>query len=159
MKRHVRSQANGRTRREGRSARTKPRARLVAFDRDISVADLCKRKFYLPPLFLDASSACLSTQSSSASAERQFGDAGYQEGFRRQHGESSVIEMLLMIRSFVHSRIANASRQKGFLSSRAQDAKEFGLRKRLRATLNAHYSRRLITKLETEYCLPLLTND
>ncbi len=47
-----------------------------------SVVDLRKRQLSLAPLFLDAARAFLSIRASSASAERLFGDAGYQEGTR-----------------------------------------------------------------------------
>ncbi len=47
-----------------------------------SVVDLRERRLSLAPLFLDAARAFLSIQASSASAERLFGDAGYQEGTR-----------------------------------------------------------------------------
>ncbi len=63
-------------------------------------------------------------QSSSASTERLFGNAGCQGGFRRQHTESSVTEMLFMSRSFAHSRTDNAPKQQEFLSSRAQAVKD-----------------------------------
>ena len=66
----------------------------------------------------------LSIQASSAAAERLFGDAGYYEGLRRQNTESSYTEMLLLIRSFVSSRIDGATKQVGFLSSRAQVVKD-----------------------------------
>ncbi len=85
---------------------------------------MCKRKFYLALLFLNVARAYLSVQPSSASAEPLFGDVDYQEGFRRQRGESPVTEMLLLIRSFVHSRIDKAPKQQGFLSSRAQAVKD-----------------------------------
>ncbi len=74
-------------------------------------------------VFLYPARARLPVQSSSASAERPFDDTGYHEGLRRQHAES-VTEMLLMIRSFVPSRIDNSPKQQGFLSSRAQAVKD-----------------------------------
>ncbi len=46
--------------------------------------DLSKRKLYFVILFVDVARAYLSIQASSASAEHLFGDAGYQEGTRRQ---------------------------------------------------------------------------
>ncbi len=65
----------------------------------------------------------MNVQSSLVSAERLFGGAGYQEGFRRHHGKSSVTEMLLMIRSFGHLRIDSVPKKQGFLNSRAQAMK------------------------------------
>ncbi len=89
-----------------------------------SIVCLRKRKLYLALLLLDPVRAYLSVQSSSASAERLFRDSGYHEGIRWQHAELSVTEMLLMIRSFVHSRINDAPKQQEFLSSRAQAVKD-----------------------------------
>lgn len=71
----------------------------------------------LAPLFIDLARAFLSIQVSSASVERIFGDAGYQEGNRRQKVEDSVTEMQLTIRSFVKSRIDSEKHQKEFLTS------------------------------------------
>ncbi len=85
-----------------------------------AVIDLRKQKLYLAPLFLEAARAILSIQASSASAERLFGDGGYQEGARRQTGDSSVTAMLLLIRSCVRSRLDNTLRKRGFISWRAQ---------------------------------------
>ncbi len=45
--------------------------------------------------------------------------AALPEGLRRQHGATSVTEMLLMIRRFFHSSIYNAPMQQRFLSGRA----------------------------------------
>ncbi len=89
-----------------------------------SVVDLRKRRLSLAPLFLDAARAFLSIQASSASAERLFGDAGYQEGTRRQGTGSPVTEMLLMVRSYVVAHLNSPSRQTGFISNRAQAVKE-----------------------------------
>ncbi len=50
---------------------------------------------------IDAARAFLSISASSASAERLFGDAGYQEGTLRQGTGSLVTEMLLMVRRYV----------------------------------------------------------
>lgn len=91
-------------------------------------SDLRKRKMYLAPLFIDAARAFLSVQASSASAERLFGDAGYCEGTRRKHGESSVTEMLLMIRSYVRAQIDYASTHNAFLSSRAHFLKDLAFK-------------------------------
>ncbi len=60
----------------------------------------------------------------SASAERLFGDAGYQEGTRRQGTGSPVTEMLLMVRSYVVAHLNSPLRQAGFISNRAQAGKE-----------------------------------
>ncbi len=65
----------------------------------------------------------LSIQASSASTERQFGDAGYQKGTRRQATGSSVAEMLLMVRSCVFTQIKSPPKQDRFISSRAQPVK------------------------------------
>ncbi len=74
--------------------------------------------------FLDTASAFLSIQASSASAERLFGDAGYQEGTHRRATGSSVAEMLVMVRSYVVTQINSPPKQAGFISSRGQDVKE-----------------------------------
>lgn len=89
-----------------------------------SVTDLRNRNLLLAPLFIDLARAFLCIQASSASIERVFGDAGYQEGSRRQHTQDSVTEMLFLIRSFVKSRIESATRQTEFLSRRANGVKE-----------------------------------
>ncbi len=68
--------------------------------------------------------AFLSIQAASASAERLFGDAGYQEGTRRQATGSSVTEMLLMVRSYVVTQIKSALKQARFIRSRAHAVKE-----------------------------------
>ncbi len=65
-----------------------------------------------------------SGQASSASAERLFGDARYQEGTRRQVTGSPVTEVLLVVRSYVVAHLKSPSRQTGFVSNRAQAVKE-----------------------------------
>ncbi len=89
-----------------------------------SVVDLRKSRLSLAPLFLDAARALFSIQASSSCAERLFGDAGYQEGTRRQVTGSSVTDMLLMVRSYVVSHLNSRSRQAGFIRNRAQAVKE-----------------------------------
>ena len=74
----------------------------------------------MAPMFIDLARAFLSIQASSAAAERLFGDAGYNEGFRRQNNGDTVTEMLLVIRSFLMSHIENARSQTSFLSARSQ---------------------------------------
>ena len=85
-----------------------------------NVTDLRRRKLYMAPMFIEVARAFLSIQASSAAAERLFGDAGYNEGIRRQHTADSMTEMLLMIRSYILSYIECSGTQKSFLSSRAQ---------------------------------------
>ncbi len=97
-----------------------------------TVMDLRKEKLYLAPLFLEAAHAFLSIQASSAFAERLFGDAGFRERARRQTGDPSVTEMLLLIRSYVHSRLDSAHRQRGFIRRRAQAFKEIARTFRVR---------------------------
>lgn len=65
------------------------------------VSQLRKRKIYFVPVFIDAVRTFISIQTSSASAGRLFGDAGYHESTCLQHGNSAVTEMLLMIRGYV----------------------------------------------------------
>ena len=84
-----------------------------------SVVDLRKRRLSLASLFLDPARAFLLIQASFASAERLFGDGGYQEGTCRQGTGSSVTEMLLMVRSYVVAHLNRPSRQAGFISNRA----------------------------------------
>ncbi len=83
-----------------------------------SVVELCKRRLSLAPLFLDAARAFLSIQAASASAERLFRDAGYQEGTRRQTAGPSVTE------DVAHAQIKSPLKQAGVISSRAQAVKE-----------------------------------
>ncbi len=85
-----------------------------------AVIDLRKQKLYLAPMFLEAARAFLSMQASSASAERLFGDSGYQEGARRQTGDSSVTAVPLLIRSYIHLRLDSAPRHGGFICGQAQ---------------------------------------
>lgn len=89
----------------------------------LTVLELRKLKLYPAPLFTDIARGYLSIPASSASAERLFGDAGYQQGARRQHETSSVTEMLLMIRSYVKARIADHQAQNGILSGRADSVR------------------------------------
>ena len=51
-----------------------------------------------------ARAVLVDSKRSSASAERLFGDAGYQEGVRRQHVETGIVEMLLTIRYLIQQR-------------------------------------------------------
>eukprot|EP00171_Calliarthron_tuberculosum_P003336 IDg3336t1 len=89
-----------------------------------TVVNLRKRRLSLAPIFLDAARAFLSIQASSASAERLFGDAGYQEGARRQATGSSVTEMLLMVRSYVATYLSRTPLvQARFISSHGQAVK------------------------------------
>ena len=75
--------------------------------------------------FAEPARAYLSIQASSASAERLFGDAGYQEGVRRQHVETGIAEMLLTIRYLIQQRTnahavrAHAAHQPGALGVEA----------------------------------------
>lgn len=45
-------------------------------------------------------------QGSSATAQRIFGAVGYQEGLRRHHQETSMVEMLMLTRSTFQATIA-----------------------------------------------------
>lgn len=89
-----------------------------------SVIELRRRRLYTAPLLIDVARAFLSIQASSAAAERLFGDAGHNEGDRRQHCDDTMTEMLLTIKSFVYSFLENAKTQSSFLTSRAQTVKD-----------------------------------
>ena len=89
-----------------------------------SILQLRKQKLYFAPLFTEAALGYLSIQASSASTERLFGEAGLQKGTRHQHTDSTLTEMLLIIRSYVRTRMQDCSAQNGFLSRRAQCVKE-----------------------------------
>ena len=80
-----------------------------------TVSDLRRRKLYQAPLFMDLDRAFLSIQSSSASAERLFSDSGSYVVSNRQHTDSSIEEMLLMIRSYVQDRVRASNGQNSFL--------------------------------------------
>lgn len=55
--------------------------------------------------FAKAARAYLSLQATSASAERLFGVAGYQEGSRRTSSSTDHTEMLLLIRALIQARL------------------------------------------------------
>lgn len=71
---------------------------------NVTASELQQRKISSVLHFLEPARAYLSIQASSASAERLFGDAGFQEGIRRQHTDPSMAEMLLTIRYLVMQR-------------------------------------------------------
>lgn len=88
---------------------------------DSPIYELRKRKLYVTPLLLYFTRDFISIQVSSASAERLFRDAGFQEGSRRQHENDTVTEILRSIRSYVESCILDSDGQKTSpLSSRVE---------------------------------------
>lgn len=92
-----------------------------------SVVTIRKRKLSHAPICIDVARAFLSIQASSASGERLFGDAGYQEGSRRQTCHQSLSDMLLLIRSYVLHRLKMSNNQSFFLGGRAQTVKELAI--------------------------------
>ena len=76
---------------------------------------------YISPVpFNKVARACLSSQASSASAERLFSNLGRMEGRERQSMLSSTLEMTEMIRVFVYSRVEDIrNKPKGLLHVKA----------------------------------------
>jgi len=71
-----------------------------------SMEDLFKNAALVDAVRLvDAARPFLSTQASSASAERMFSDAGYINAYQRQSMPMFMLEMLLVIRAFVQCRV------------------------------------------------------
>lgn len=82
---------------------------------------LMRRKLLSALYLLPMARAYLSIQATSASAERLFGDAGYQQGNRRQHQMADMSEMLFAIRGCVKKAIDEAP-PKGIATSLSQRA-------------------------------------
>lgn len=74
----------------------------------------------LSVVFLERSLEFLCIQASSASAERLFGDLRSYKGARHQHVDNSVIEILLVIQSFVKAQMDKDTGHRAFLISPAQ---------------------------------------
>lgn len=78
-----------------------------------------------PRIFNTVARAALSSQASSASAERLFSDLGRLEGRQRQTMLSGTIEMTETIRVFVQTRLQGCTRpQRGLLHPRGAAFKD-----------------------------------